>query len=157
MSHTLSGKYATPLSLEPRRSRQLGVLVAVVHGGALLVLPFTGLPQPVMAAIALGVAGSFLRAWRTQVSLTGPAAIRRLRWGEGNDWELTRQDGTTLHTSLQPRVFIHPRLVILRFRKSPWRTDSVVLTSDRLDPDLFRKLRVRLLIGIRQLAGPAAT
>jgi hypothetical protein len=127
----------------------------MIHGSALLVLPFTGLPLPVTVAIALAVAGSFLRAWRTHVSPTRPAAIHRLRWGDGNDWELTRQDGTTLHTSLRPRVFIHPRLVILRFRQSPWRTDSVLQTSDRLDPELFRKLRVRLLIEIRQLASPA--
>jgi hypothetical protein len=157
MSHTLSGKYATPLSLEPRRSRQLGVFVATVHGSAMLVLPLTGLPLLVTIAIALAVAGSLLRTWRTHVSLTGPVAIHRLRWGEGNDWQLTRQGGTTLHTSLQPRVFIHPRLVILRFRQSPWRTDSVLLTSDRLGPDIFRKLRVRLLTEIRQLAGPASS
>jgi hypothetical protein len=54
-------------------------------------------------------------------------------------------------------VFIHPRLVILRFRRSPWQTDSVLLTSDRLDPEKFRKLRVRLLTEIRQLAGPASS
>jgi len=156
MSHTLSGKYATPLSLEPRRSRQLGVFVAVVHGSALLVLPFTGLPLPVTAVIALAVAWSFLQAWRTRVALTGPAAIRRLRWGKGNTWELTRQDGTTLHTSLLPRVLIHPRLVILRFRQPGWQSCSVVLTVDGEDPEIFRRLRVRLLIEIRQLAGPAA-
>ena len=124
----------------------------MAHGSALLVLPFTGLPLPVMAAIALAVTWSFIKAWRTQVILTHPAAVRSLRWGEGNDWQLTRQDGTTLHTSLQPRVFIHPRLVILRFRNTWRQSYSVVLVTDRLDPELFRKLRVRLLIEIKQLA-----
>jgi len=129
----------------------------MVHGSALPVLLFTGLPLPVTLAIALGVAGSFLRAWRAHVSLTAPAAIRRLRWGDGNDWELTRQDGTTLHTALQPRVFIHPQLVILRFRQTGWQSRSVVLTADGEDPEIFRRLRVRLLIEIRQLAGPVGT
>jgi len=127
----------------------------MVHGSALLVLPLTGLSLPVTLAIALAVTGSFLRAWCTHVSLTRPAAIRQLRWGAGNDWQLTRQDGTTWHTCLQPRVLIHPQLVILRFRHSRWRTDSVVLTRDRLDPELFRRLRVRLLIEIKQLAIPS--
>jgi hypothetical protein len=124
----------------------------MVHGSAVLVLPLTGLSLMVTLAIALAVTGSFLRAWRTHVSLTRPAAIRQLRWGAGNDWQLTRQDGTAWRTCLQPRVLIHPQLVILRFRHSRWRTDSVVLTRDRLDPELFRRLRVRLLIEIKQLA-----
>ena len=129
----------------------------MVHGSVLLVLLFTGLPLPVTVAIALAAARGFLLSWRTHVSLTHPAAIHQLRWGDGNDWQLTRQDGTTVHTSLQPRVFIHPRLVILRFRQSWWHSFSVVLTTDRLDPEIFRKLRVRLLIEIRQLAIPSGT
>jgi hypothetical protein len=129
----------------------------MVHGSVLLVLLFTGLPLPVTVAIALAAARGFLLSWRTHVSLTHPAAIHHLRWGDGNDWQLTRQDGTTVDTSLQPRVFIHPRLVILRFRQS-WRYSfSVVLTADRLDPELFRRLRVRLLIEIHQLACPTST
>jgi hypothetical protein len=129
----------------------------MVHGNTLLVLPFTGLPLPVTAAIALAVTWSFIKAWRTQVLLTHPAAVRSLRWGDANDWQLTRQDGTMLHTSLQPRVFIHPRLVILRFRNTWRQSYSVVLVTDRLDPEIFRKLRVRLLIEIKQLSCPAAT
>ena len=129
----------------------------MAHGSALLVLPFTGLPLPVSTAIALAVVWSFLQAWRTHVSLTRPAAIRHLRWGDGNDWQLTRQDGTTVTTSLQPRVFIHPRLVILRYRQPWWHPFSIVLTTDRLDPQIFRKLRVRLLIEIKQLAVPSGS
>lgn len=125
----------------------------MVHGSALLVLPFTGLPLPVIFIITLATARSLLLAWRMHVSLTHPAAIRHLCWGHGSDWQLTRNDGITLHTSLQPRVFIHPRLVILRFRRSRWHAVSVLLTADRLDPELFRRLRVRLLIDIHQLAG----
>lgn len=155
MSHTLSGKYATPLSLELHGARQLGVFIAMTHGTALLLLPLTGLYPPLLLAIALVVAASFRHAWRTHVSMASPAAVRRLRWGEGNDWQLVRRDGATRHTCLRPRVLIHPQLVILRFRKSPWQTDCVVLTRDRLDPALFRKLRVRLLTEVNQLSSPA--
>ena len=155
MSHTLSGKYATPLSLEPHGSRQLGLFVAMVHGGALLILPFIGLSLPMATAMAAAVAWSCRHAWRMHVSLTHPSAIHHLCWGDGNDWQLVRQDGTTLHTSLQPRVFIHPGLVILRFRQPWWHLFSIVLTTDRLAPEIFRRLRVRLLIEIRQLAVPS--
>jgi hypothetical protein len=128
----------------------------MVHGSALVVLPLTGLPVPVILAVALAVALSLRLAWRMHVSLRHPEAIRYLCWGEDNNWRLTRKDGTTLSTSLKPRVFIHPRLVVLRFRRSSWRAVSVLLTADRLAPESFRRLRVRLLIDLHRLAGSAS-
>jgi len=124
----------------------------IIHGGALLVLPFTDLVLPASASVALALAWSFSRCWRTHVSLSHPAAIRQLRWGDGNHWQLTRRDGAMRHTALQTRVFIHPRLVILCFQDAWWRSSCVVLTADRLSPETFRRLRVRLLIEIKQLA-----
>ncbi len=156
MSRTLSGKYATPLCLEPRCSPRLGLFITVIHTAALLVLPFAGLPLPLVFPIAMAVIRSGRQAWRRHVSMTHPAAIRRLCWGDDGRWRLGYRDGTQRQATLAPRVYIHPRLVILCFRLSRWRTSSVLLTTDRLDPGTLRRLRVRLQLCSERPGGCAA-
>jgi hypothetical protein len=126
----------------------------VSHGSALLVLPLAGLPALPAALVAMLVAWSAHRAWRLHVSLEHPAAIRRLQRDAGGAWRLTRTDAGIIHAPPPVRVFLHPRLVILRFRHRRWRRCSVLLTPDRLEPATFRRLRVGLLVSLPARADP---
>lgn len=152
----MSRKFVTPLRLEPRASRQLGRFLAVVHVMALGILPFTQLPPLVIAAIAPLVVFSYLHSHRLHVSHRAPQAIAALHWDSGNHWQLTLGSGTTVSAALVPRVFIQPWLVILHFKPEHARTACLVLLSDMLAPDDFRKLRVRLLIDMQRLATPGS-
>jgi hypothetical protein len=125
-----------------------------VHATALGILPFTQLPPLAIAAIAPLVVLSYLHHHRLQVRRRAPRAITSLCWNSGNHWRLTLRSGKTITASLSPRLFIQPWLVILHLRTEHRRTACVVLLSDMLEPDEFRKLRVRLLTEMKQLADP---
>ena len=152
----MSGKYATPLHLEPRPSRRLGRLLAAIHATALGILPLSQLPPPAIAVIAPFIVYSYLHHHRLQVRRRAARAITALRWDAGNHWRLHLRSGNTVAAYLLPRVFLQPWLVILHFRTEQGRTASVVLLSDMLEPDDFRKLRVRLLTEMKQLADPGS-
>jgi hypothetical protein len=152
MSPALSGTYATPLRLEPGTSRRLGVFLALSHGAALAVLPFSGLPPLPVAALALCVLLSSLRTRRRDVHRRDPDSIESLVWEEGKRWRLTLCGGSESGATLRPFVFLQPWLVILHFRRDDGGTARLVLLPDMLDEDSFRRLRVRLLIDMKHLA-----
>lgn len=155
MSRTLSGKYATPLSLEPQPSRQLGILLAMTHAAALALLPYSQLPVWLIIPLALILLMGYRHSRRTRILHRHPGSIRRLVWGSGNDWRLTLGSGKRVRARLRPFAFVHPRLVILHFRRADGRASHIVLPADSLDPLLFRRLRVRLQIELSQIAGSA--
>jgi len=152
MSPSLSGKYATPLRLEPGVSRRLGGFVALSHGAALAVLPFSGLPALPVVAFALGVVLSWMRSRRRDVLRRDPDAIALLVWEEGNRCRLILRSGEETGAVLQPFVFMQPWLVILHFRRDDGRISRLVLLPDMLDRTTFRRLRVRLLIDMKHVA-----
>ena len=135
---------ALPLRLDYRPSRYLMLAVAGVHAAALLVL----LPLPLagwikwLVAAAVVVQGAVI--WRRHVSLSAPAAVKRLIWAGDNRWELFSADGGSREARLLPAAYIHPWLVILRFITEDKRRCAVILPPDSLDPDSHRRLRVQL-------------
>lgn len=135
MSH---GVFASPLVLEPHRSRYLLIYLLLVHALALLVLvgPIE-LPAWLRFVMAAAVISSFL--W--QVSRLPP---RRLMWETDDDWQLLFQDGSEQNGELRPDSYVSPLLVVLRFRLPAGGTRSVLILPDMLDRQSFRRLRVRL-------------
>jgi hypothetical protein len=154
MSPPLFRTYATPLLLEPGVSRRLGGLLALSHGAALAVLPFSGLPPLPAAALALSVVLSWLRSHRRDVLRRDPDAIASLIWESGNRCRLLLRSGEEIGAVLRPFGFLQPWLVILHFRRDDGRAARLVLLPDMLDRETFRRLRVRLLIDMKHLAVP---
>jgi hypothetical protein len=146
--------YATPLHLEPGVSRRLEGFLALSHGAALAVLPFSGLPPLPVAALALSVVLSWLRSRRRDVLRRDRDAIASLIWESGNRWRLILRCGDEIGGVLRPVVFLQAWLVILHFRRDDGRTARLVLLPDMLDGETFRRLRVRLLIDMKRLAVP---
>jgi Membrane-bound toxin component of toxin-antitoxin system len=155
MSPPLSGTYATPLRLEPGVSRRLDGLLALSHGAALAVLPFSGLPPLPVAALMLSVLLSWLISRRRDVRRDDPEGIASLVWEAGNRWRLTLRSGQEAGAVLRPFVFMQPWLVILHFRRDDGRRARLVLLPDMLDHETFRRLRVRLLIDMKHLTVPS--
>jgi hypothetical protein len=152
----LSRTYAIPLRLEPGTSRRLDRFLALSHGAAFAVLPFSGLPLLPVTALALGIVFSWLRTRRRDILRRDPDAIESLVWEEGNRWRVTLRSGQETGAALRPFVFLQPWLVILHFRHDGGRTTRLVLLPDMLDAHSFRRLRVRLLIDMKHLAGPGS-
>jgi hypothetical protein len=73
------------------------------------------------------------RADRSLVSLV---------WLADGEWRLTERGGATRSGRLRWDSYAHPWLTVLNFTGA--RRCSVVLLPDSLDPETFRRLRVRL-------------
>lgn len=135
MSHDA---YASPLVLEPRRSRYLLIYLVLIHALALAVIaaPFN-LSLSLRLAVAAVVVMSFIR----QIIRVPPW---RLVWRTDQDWQLLFQDGRERTGQLRPDTYVSIWLVILRFQLEQGGRCSVVILPDMLDPQSFRRLRVRL-------------
>jgi hypothetical protein len=145
-----SARYAAPLRLEPRRSRRLAIGLAAAHGGALVLLPL--LPLGAFVAAALG--GLIILSWSwnhvLHVARRADRSLVSLVWLADGEWRLTERGGATRTGRLRWDSYVHPWLTVLNFTGA--RRCSVVLLPDSLDPETFRRLRVRL-----GLQGMAAT
>jgi hypothetical protein len=146
MSHTLSGKYATPLYLEVGPSRLMAVWLLLVAVAALLVLTQLQLPGWLDLLVTSAVLYGLLMLWRKLVRRSHPDAVRSMLWGEGRHCRLTLNSGQQQAVELASHAFILPWLVILYFETPLWRQQQLVLLPDMLDVDVLRRLRVRLKI-----------
>lgn len=147
-----SARYAAPLRLEPRRSRRLAVYLAAAHGGALILLPLLPLVMPVAAVLAGLIVLSWVWNQATHVLLRRDRSIVSLVWLADDAWRLTERGGATRVCRLRWDSYVHPWLTVLNFTGA--RRCSVVLLPDSLDPETFRRLRVRLGLQGSDAAAP---
>lgn len=140
-------KYAVPLYLKRYPSRVLAVYLVAVHGGVLALLPGLALWWELKALLSLAILVSFYLSLRGQALLLSPRAIVQISWDGHNVWRLRQRDGRERVGKLLPGGLVGPRLVVLNFVLGPWwRRASVVLLPDNVNPEVLRRLRVRLRI-----------
>ena len=128
----------------------LGYWVIMAYGLPLLLLPFLQLPGWLNLAILILLFCGFISSWRSRVLLLHQDAVQLLHWGEEKHCLLGLRSGSQLQKVLCDQVFLMPWLVILYFNKTGSGKDSLVLLPDMVDPDAFRKLRVRLQLEINK-------
>ncbi|MBP9605129.1 MAG: hypothetical protein KBE53_13760 [Chromatiaceae bacterium] len=130
--------------IRPGVSRRLAIMVLVVHGLTLVVvtlLPLAlsgraGLALAVLLGLALNLGGSVWHLW--------PWSLRAAVWRPDGTWSLIQGDGRERDGRLLGSTYVSPALVVLNFRCDRWRTASLDLLPDNLEPDLLRRMRVRL-------------
>ncbi len=146
----MSRRYATPLLFEPGPSRTLCTGLILVHVVAIMVLPFMPLPVWAGLMILLLLLFSLWRAIRVHITLGHPGSVCAVQWGEARSCRLRLATGQDVEARLLPQVFMLPWLVIMHFRSSRGRVHHLVLLPDMLEPGVFRRLRVRLMIELNQ-------
>lgn len=136
-----------PLHLRPRLSLRLAAFIALTHSGAAACILALPIPWPSRVG-GLGVIG-LSGVWQALTHLwpRTPVAVREAAWGE-DGWELTLGSGRRVSARLVPSTYVGTWLVVLNFRCPSWRRCSLVLAPDGLDPDLLRRLRARLRLGV---------
>jgi hypothetical protein len=95
------------------------------------------------ALAAIGIVYSLVYSLNRHVLMTVDDAITELTWESNGEWLVVMRNGTRLSAQLLQSAYLHARLVILNFALNG-RNRSVILLPDTLDPDTFRRLRVRL-------------
>ena len=96
------------------------------------------------AALAAVVLLSLFYAIGAQVLFLVPWAGREAVWRSDGSWTLILVSGEQMEVRLSPSTYVTQRLLVLNFRCGRWWLPAMVIVSDALDPDLLRRLRVRL-------------
>ena len=150
MLHTLSGKYAAPLRLEPGPSRAMAGWLLLVHVIPLCLLPALHLSPWLNLLIVSTVLYSLLDGWRRQAHRSHPDAVQTVIWRDAQHCQLTLTSGQQLDVTLAAQAFIQPWLVVLHFNTPRRRLRYLAVIPDMLDATVFRRLRVRLRIAMDQ-------
>lgn len=135
----MSVKYATPLHLNPVKSRLFKVFITLVLFAS--VVSIVLIPADLWIKLLLLVLCVLvcIRAYRNQAKIT------RLVWQEDNHWQL-HCEGQIHDAELTDNCFVISWLVILHFRLDTGARAYRVICYDALDKALFRQLKVRLKV-----------
>ena len=130
--------------LELGASRQLLIMLAVAHLGAVPCAFATDLPVAVQGLLAAGVSLGATCCIAEHALRRGPRAIVLIIWDRDGHWRLVQRDGLVLDGQLLHGACAHPRLLVLPFRTRCGRRRCVLIAADAAAADGLRRLRMRL-------------
>lgn len=131
------------------------VWLVLTHGLALLILALIGAPVLLSVILVAAILVSLYRSYQLHARRNHSDAICRVVWEAGAECQLTWRSGKQLPARLQPRAFVMPWLVVLYLKVPARKSYWLALFPDMLDREVFRRLRVRLLIEIQQIGEQA--
>jgi hypothetical protein len=150
-----SPKYASPLRFNIVPSRIMLFAVSALHLGAAALLVPLALPVAaklfsavtVLLSLAMSLFQLGWLAGRLLFGKAGPGLVEAV-WDEHDQWLLIDSEQQTHYAELLPATYVHPQLSVinLRLQDHAWynRHRAIVLLRDNIDPDTFRRLRIRL-------------
>ena len=145
MSHNSSTTFDQALLVELQPSRIVLLVLAAVYALAALVWLWVPIDWPARLTLFSLLGGHFVFLYRLHVKPLLRFAVKALSWDAVRGWQLRCHGGEWLPARLLTPAFLSYRLVAVRFRVGRISTRTVVVVADRMDENLFRRLRVRLL------------
>lgn len=137
--------FQAPIVLQPHFSPALAWAFALIHLLAFIVV-LSQLASLAKAALATAVVMSAALAMRRHLLFLG-ASIVALTLKSDGTFLVRLADSEVEKGELLPGAFVHPQLTVLVFRLSQKkRRRALLLTPDNVDPEAFRRLRVRLRV-----------
>jgi hypothetical protein len=132
--------------LQLRASRMLAVMLIVLHGSALIVLPWLTISFSVIILLAGGVVASLYYTLMTHVLFRGKKSVTALMWNMSGGLKVTDREGNMREALIKDESFVHSHLIILNLRFVEGGNRTLVLLPDSADGELLRRLRLRLLL-----------
>jgi hypothetical protein len=139
----MTNHFELPLFIPVRPSIWFVAGFYTAHLGAILALLASNIPLVIQAVIIARVLASLIHGHGLHIIQKNPASPVQLVLNQAGEWWLSITSGDTLPVELKPMAFVHPLLVVLIF-KGETGSYRVILTPDMVDPDTYRRLRVRL-------------
>ena len=124
-------------------SRWLLAGISLAHGGAVRLLWPVALPVGLKIILLLMICASFVKSMHSHLYYFNDNDPVELFLNNEDEWFLTTRKGETYEVQLYPEHYVHPWLVVLLFRAEAQK-HTIILTPDMINPDIFRRLRVRL-------------
>lgn len=142
------------VSLRPSRTAAFAIFaIAAVSWAAVLVLSV-----PTIAHLVTGLAlgGWALLACRRHAWRTSPRAVVEVMLSSDAVVVVRQRDGRLIAGLVRPATFVHPRFTSIVWRPDrAWLSRSVPLLPDMMGLDDFRRLRVLLRYGRREVTAGA--
>jgi len=132
------------LRVESEASRWLLYFLLGTHLGALITVFTLPLELDLQLLLSFLIFICLVRAMRRHVFRNAASAIRRVEWDGEGEWRLFLASGEELTAKLCPSSYVQPWLLVLNFSSGRFVNRSLILTSDAMDPDLLRRLRMHL-------------
>jgi toxin CptA len=140
------------LRLDIHRSLPLALLLAFVHFGAFALLVPLGLPLWLVIVVAIGLAASALHTVLLHAWLALPTSIVAFEVSSDCAVSIQYRTGDWRETKLMPSSFVAPFLTVLNFRQDRALFGrTIVILPDRVAVEPYRKLRVLLRWGCREV------
>lgn len=139
----MQNPFELPLVIPVRPSPWFIFLFYMAHLGAIPVLIASKVPLPFQILITGSLLASMYHGHNFYIKRNHPASLVQVVLNQTGEWLLNFANGRTMPAVLKPFAFVHPLLVVLSF-KGEAGTSHIILTPDTVDPDTFRRLRVRL-------------
>ncbi len=137
-------KTVPSLRLTPKRSTVLLSFMLIAHIGAMGVVLLLPLEFWLQCLLLLVVMMSLTQAICTHLLRSNESAIRSAEWNSEGEWTLLTANGDELAAQLKASSYLQPWCVVLNFSISRFGWRSLILLPDAVDPELLRRLRVRL-------------
>lgn len=115
-----------------------------LHVGVLVLALVALRTGPVLALLALAMAGSWFWTRRHPAFGHGRRALTRLTWHAEGAWTLHDASGASFDAELLGSSLVHDALLVLNFRLKQGGRRSRVLLGDEIDDESLRRLRARL-------------
>lgn len=140
------------IDLAPQRSLRALSFLFWLHVGILVLAMVALRTGPVLAALALAMAGSWFWTRRHPVFGYGRRALTRLTWHAAGGWTLHDASGAQFEAELLGSSLVHDALLVLNFRLKDGGRRSRALLGDEIDAESLRRLRARLRMARGQAA-----
>lgn len=129
-----------PMTVKPRPSRKLALLLVAAHFGALLTVAVIELPDWIKPALLLLIAISL---WHGRHCLGGSRRIVSLTLRDKGVAEYIRANNESGEAGISLQSTVTPLLTVVLLRQQR-RLEALVLLPDSLSPDDYRRLRLWL-------------
>ena len=139
----MDSTFNLPLHFYYRQPRWILPYLVISHSGAILWVYTVTVPVWLKLCALIILSSSFLFYLKDHVSsryLLNPVC---LILNSEDEWTVVDEAGSR-EIELLPGSFVHPGLIILRFRDTDRRVHSFILDRNSADENTLRRLRVRL-------------
>jgi len=133
-----SKKSAPALQIDLQRSSYLFSFIILSHSGAMLAQFWVPMVLWIRLTLMIVISLSFYLSWKNHFE-----KFNTIRWDAVGQWWLINCNGHASAASLLPLTYVHPCLIVLRF-KVERTVHSLILLPDSADRSQLRLLRIRL-------------
>ena len=134
--------FELPIRIEYQPPSRLLHFLTLTHAMAIISLFVAAVPAWLRCLLCLGIVVSYFY-YRHSYYYTKNNSIR-LNLSAANEWICIVEQNSVQPLRLLTGSFVHPELIIMRFIMNSGKLINVILVTENCDPNMHRRLRVRL-------------